>query len=348
MNFSLPSLIACFIISAAITWIAGIALAKTTDTLDHRFKLGDALGGLILLGISGSLPEIAIAFSAARDGHIPIIIGTILGGIAIQTLIIVFFDLAVKNKKPLSYVAGSPMLALETFFTVLLTLLALMGTSLAPEKNIYGTSPFSSIIIIVWILGLLAINKARKNPKWTETARDAKPGRRYHERRARESNTFYIGKSTAHVILVFIVASALTLAAGVILQETGSQIANLTGIDSGIFAATFIALVGALPEISTGIESIIIGDNQLAISDTIGGNAFMLNIFLFTDLIAGKPVLSYAQPEDVMLTVLGIVMMTIYAASFLLRWRKRYFKLGLDSILEIFIYLAGITLILAK
>ena len=51
---------AMFVGSGAITWAAGIALTKTTDTLDHRFKIGDAIGGLVLLGIAGSLPEIAV------------------------------------------------------------------------------------------------------------------------------------------------------------------------------------------------------------------------------------------------------------------------------------------------
>ena len=101
-NLSLFALVIFFFISAAVTWIAGISLTKTTDTLDSRFKIGEAIGGLILLGISGSLPEIAITYSAAISGHIPIIIGNLLGGIAIQTLIIVIFDFSTKQKKPLS------------------------------------------------------------------------------------------------------------------------------------------------------------------------------------------------------------------------------------------------------
>ena len=45
-------------------------LSKTTDALDNRFGLGEALGGLILLAITGSLPEIAITASAALAGHL--------------------------------------------------------------------------------------------------------------------------------------------------------------------------------------------------------------------------------------------------------------------------------------
>ena len=38
---------------------------RSTDSLDRRFGLGEALGGLILLAIAGTLPEIAIVASAS-------------------------------------------------------------------------------------------------------------------------------------------------------------------------------------------------------------------------------------------------------------------------------------------
>jgi hypothetical protein len=61
-NSSLLIIAIIFIAAGAITWVAGITLAKTTDTLDTRWNIGDALGGLVLLGIAGSLPEIAVVW----------------------------------------------------------------------------------------------------------------------------------------------------------------------------------------------------------------------------------------------------------------------------------------------
>ena len=57
-----------FLLASAATWIAGISLSSTTDELDNRLGLGAALGGMILLAIAGSLPEIAITVSAAGQG----------------------------------------------------------------------------------------------------------------------------------------------------------------------------------------------------------------------------------------------------------------------------------------
>jgi hypothetical protein len=67
--------------------------------------------------------------------------------------------------------------------------------------------------------------------------------------------------------------------------------------------------------------------------------------FLVTDLIAKKPILSYAQNTDRIFSFLGIGMMGIYAIAFLVKLKRRYFKLGLDSIFEIIFYAGGIILL---
>ena len=71
-----PLLVVIFLAASAATWVAGVALSKTTDALDARFGLGEELGGLILLAVAGSLPELAITISAAASGNLPLAAGT--------------------------------------------------------------------------------------------------------------------------------------------------------------------------------------------------------------------------------------------------------------------------------
>src|SRR4029079_11532162 len=78
-----------FAVAAAAIWVAGIHLSRQTDVLDVRLPLGSALGGLILLAVATNLPEIAITVSAASSGNIGVAVGNILGGIAIQTVVLV-------------------------------------------------------------------------------------------------------------------------------------------------------------------------------------------------------------------------------------------------------------------
>ena len=89
-----PLLVVVFVGAGAATWAAGIFLSKSTDALDVRLGLGEELGGLILLAITGSLPEIAITASAALSGHLDLAVGNLIGGVAIQTLVLVALDAA--------------------------------------------------------------------------------------------------------------------------------------------------------------------------------------------------------------------------------------------------------------
>src|SRR5215467_6083318 len=94
-SFPLALLIAVFLAGAVAVWLAGIQLSNTTDVIASRFGLGEALGGLVLLAIATNLPEIAIVVSASLSHNLGIAIGNILGGIAIQTVVLVILDISI-------------------------------------------------------------------------------------------------------------------------------------------------------------------------------------------------------------------------------------------------------------
>ena len=101
-----PALVAIFAGSASAIWLAGVRLSKTTDALDARLGLGDDIGGLVLLGIATSLPEVAITVSAAIAGHIDLAIGNLIGGIAIQTVVLAALDARLLRRRVPLLVAG--------------------------------------------------------------------------------------------------------------------------------------------------------------------------------------------------------------------------------------------------
>ncbi len=143
------------------------------------------------------------------------------------------------------------------------------------------------------------------------------------------------------VVTIFGVASAVTLVAGVVLEISGSELAGRAGMDGVVFGATVLALATALPEISSGIEAVRLGDHQLAIGDVFGGNAFQLCLFVVADLVAAKAVLPTTGAANAWLAGLSLALTAVYIGGVIVR-PSRPKRLGPDSILALAIYAIGI------
>src|SRR5437763_13327449 len=135
-SLATPWLVVVFVAGAGATWLAGSSLSKTTDALDFRLGLGEELGGILLLAVAGSLPELAITISAAAKGNLGLAAGNLIGRIAIQTMVLVVCDIAVRGKRPLSYLVGSLIPVLEAALVVLVTGAVLMGALLPSSTKI--------------------------------------------------------------------------------------------------------------------------------------------------------------------------------------------------------------------
>ncbi len=97
--------------------------------------------------------------------------------------------------------------------------------------------------------------------------------------------------------VVFTVSALATLVAGVVLERAGDAASEQIGLSGVLFGATVLALATSLPEISTGIQAVRQGDDNLAMSDIFGGNAFLPVLFLVATVLSGKAVLPQAKRE---------------------------------------------------
>jgi cation:H+ antiporter len=343
-GLSSPLLLLIFLAGAAATWMAGILLSKTTDALDSRWGLGDDLGGLILLSIAGSLPELAITISAAASGNLPLAAGNLIGGIAIQTMVLLLCDYAVGPARPLTYLVGRLTPVLEGLLVIILVAQVEMGALLKPSTAIGGVvSPASISIVVVWFVGLWLINRASKDPRWKVTMPGSNPGRRRRERMHPDQPHPFAASSTTRVALLFGLASLVTLVAGVALEESGNQLATNYGINGVIFGATLLATASALPEISSGIAAVRLGDHALAMGDIFGGNAFQVCLFLVADLVAGEPVLPSAGGNlNAWLGALGVALTAIYGFGVIGRPEHTHARLGPDSLFALALFGLGI------
>jgi cation:H+ antiporter len=345
-HLATPWLAGIFLGASIAVWLAGVQLSNATDVLSERLGLGQALGGVILLAIATNLPEIAITASAAVAGDMGLAVGNILGGIAIQTVVLVILDAwGARDGPPLSYRSASLALVLEAALVIAVLIIAIMATQLPASLMVARLTPGAVGIAVLWMGGIWLLGRAANGLPW----RDAEVGAQHvqvkpkgHSKTARESGEAAPKVSTARATLVFAAAAAVTLVAGVLLEQSGSGIAGRVGLSGVLFGATVLAAATALPEVSTGLASMRLKDYQLAVSDIFGGNAFLPVLFLVASLLSGRAVLPDAGKSDIYLAALGVLLTTVYAAGLIFRPRRKLLGMGLDSLAVLVLYLVGV------
>ena len=253
-------------------------------------------------------------------------------------------DVGVGARTTLTYIAASLLLVIEGVVVVAVTVAAIMAAQLPPSTNLGGVSPAS-----VAIAGAVGRRPVPDRQVALEPAVARGGGGREAGQPADGAPDARSPQAAAlrAVVAIFGAAALVTLAAGVLIEESGSALAGKIGLQGAVFGATILAAATALPEVSTGLAAVRKGDHQLAISDIFGGNAFLPVLFLVADVIAGKPALASAQASDLWIAGLGVVLTGVYLVGLVLRPQRVRARLGPDSILAIALYVLGIAGLLA-
>ena len=333
-SLSTPLLLALFIASGALIWWAGGILASTTDAIDVHFGWGEGFGGAVFLAIATNLPEVAIIAGGAYAGDLSVAVGNILGGIAIQTVVLVLLDgPGLRRPVPLTFAASSLTIALEGLVLIVILMLCVIG-ALSPRNLVVArTTPAEIAILFAWLGGLWLIQHQEDHKGW-KVAREAL---------AAESPLVGAGhRPFPQVVGLFAAAALVTLGAGVVLALSSTVVAGRFHMDGVLFGATFLAATTALPEVTTGLYAVRAGRYELAMSDIVAGNAFLPVLFLFGTLLSNKPLLPDAQGPDLYLTALGALLTAVYCIGVIVRSKRMVLGAGIDSALVLVIYAIGI------
>lgn len=339
-SLSLTVLLVAFAIAVVVTWVAGLSLAKSTAVLSDRLNLGQAIGGLLLLAVATNLPEIAITVSAASNGEMALAVGNLLGGIAIQTVVLVALDAAGGKGPPLTTRASSLELVLEGILVVAVLAVAVMGAQMPAGHGAVSVFVAPALIFIIWGAGVWLMMKARRGLPWQ--AVEPAGGGSAPAASAGPSGADSAKPGLWRAVAAFSLAGLATLLAGVVLERAGTVIADRVGLSGVIFGATVLAAATSLPELSTGIASVRMKDYRLAISDIFGGNAFLPVLLLPAALISGQAGLPLAGASTVLLAALGVLLTGFYMVGLVLRPQKKLLGLGVDSWLVLSFYALGV------
>ena len=310
-----PLLLIVFAGGAVATWLAGMAAVEGDRRARRAARPRRGVRRAACCSrIAGSLPELAITVSAAAGGHLALAAGNLIGGIAVQTMVLLICD-AFAGDKPLSFLVGALTPVLEGLLVMIVVSGVMMGSLLKRvDRDRRRRQPgIGRDLRVSGAIGLYVINRARKAPRWNVSIAGQQAGPRGTvASRIQGKPHPYAELSTARVALIFGAACAVTLVAGVALEESGDALATHYGVNGVIFGATILATASALPEISSGIAAVRLGDNALAMGDIFGGNAFQVCLFLLADLIAGNPVLPSAGDLNAWLAALGVALTAVY------------------------------------
>lgn len=341
-NLSLLFLLGIFIAGGVAIWISGIQLSKSTSYLSQHFGLGDALGGMVLLAIVTNLPEMAIVVSASLQNNMELAVGNVLGGISMQTLVLVILDVfGTPKKTSLTYQSASLPRAIEGLLVMMILTLVILGHQLPSSLIFFRVTPGVLLIAIAWIIGLVLVSKAGKGLPW-------KAKENYSDKNKEQKNTgkkesdHKEQKDTGKQIGIFLLTAIVTLVAGYCLERTGDAISKKIGMQGILFGATVMAAATSLPEISTGLAAMKLKKYDMAVSDIFGGNAFLPVLFLLATLISGKSVLPQAKSTDIYLTTLAMLLTGVYIFGIIFKPQKKILYMGVDSFIVLILYALGI------
>jgi cation:H+ antiporter len=336
VSFSSALLITIFIVSTIAIWVSGIKLTKAIDAITTHFELGGAFGGMVFLAIVTNLPEIAITAVAAYHRDYDIAISNLLGGIAIQTVVLVLIDIfGVGRVAPLTEKGHSKILIVEGVALIFVLSMVIIASQFPSTLFFARSTPFEWIILGIW-LGTIYLTSSFMSKKKPDIVQH-KVGTQIHHM---PKSKFKGGIAAAFG--VFIIGAIITLFAGWALEVSGEQLSIRWGMSGVLFGGTILALCTALPEISTGIASAKIKDYNMAVSDIFGGNAFLPVLFLMASFIGGDAILPNLKPSDIYLTMLGIILTGIYMIGMVVHSKKQIFRMGIDSFIVVIVYVLGL------
>lgn len=320
-----------FLLATAAVWWAGTKLTRHADTISQATGLGEALVGMLLLGGVTSLPEIAVSVTSGLTGNAGLAVSNILGGVALQVVIICIGD-ALLRGHAMTFQVARPTVLLQAVFSCLLLGLVIAGVVVG-DVAVFGIGLWSFAILLAGILLMWLISRYQGNERWRP---EPHPENQEGEQQARPLDLRKAVLATSSM-------GGIILVAGFLLSETGDALAAQTGISENFVGATFVGLATSLPEISTVVTAVLIKRYMMAFSDIFGTNIFdLMLIFLVDFAYAGPAVLNEQGSFAAFGAVLGMTVTLIYVSGLIERRNETAMHLGIDSWAVMIVYLGGV------
>ncbi|MEA3238847.1 MAG: hypothetical protein U9Q94_03585 [Candidatus Bipolaricaulota bacterium] len=321
-----------FLLTSTAIILAGIKLASFGEALGKRTGIGQGWIGLLFLATITSIPELTTTITGATIGVPNIALGNALGSNLFNIAIIVVMDIILLGRGPFLLLV-KPYHAASGGIAIILTVLVMLGITVAPNAAILGVNPVSLIILFTYVFGVFLLYRIeRRDGGEAEETKETMGLRR--------------------AIVGFCFSGVVIIISGIFLIHASKAIAEETALSTSFMGAILVAIVTSLPELATSIGALKIKAYNMILGNLFGSNMFNILTVFFAD-VAFRRGSIFASLKDgvtdqLILASLGIGITAIATTAIVYRSKRRVLGMGGNAALILVAYLVSICLIIYR
>jgi cation:H+ antiporter len=148
-----------YVVAAACVLVGGILLAKTANSIATATGIGQTFIGSTLVGITTSLPEMVVAFSAIRLGALEMVLGNVVGANLFNLIIIALCDFLYRPGILLKAIDVNHSVTIV--LVILMTCVVFLGYYFPPRKKFLHLGWDSLSLFLLYGVGVTVLYELR-------------------------------------------------------------------------------------------------------------------------------------------------------------------------------------------
>lgn len=248
-----------FLLGLLLLYIGAELLVRGASRIALLLKVSPIIVGLTIVAFGTSSPEFLVSFVAAFRGNIDVAVGNIIGSnianiglvLGLSAVLMPILNLKEDIKKELYWMTIASLLFWAFAFN-------------NEISHIEGLILFIGIIVFTFILIRQSLRERKNN---MDDIPPIETGWKFIDHLSLRSKIFVFTIYTILGIAILSYGSRITI-------DSATSIAAELGISQVIIGLTMVAFGTSLPELATGIISVIKKENEILIGNVIGSNIF--------------------------------------------------------------------------
>ncbi|MCO6432618.1 MAG: sodium:calcium antiporter [Deltaproteobacteria bacterium] len=342
--------IGLFSAAAFAIWRSGVKLEHYSDAIAKKTGIGHILGGILLLAVATSLPEIATTVSASMQGNVTLAANNLFGGIWFQMAVLAASDFVLRQGA-LTYLTPSYGVLLQGVALMLLISLALVGLLTSVDVKIFlGLGAWTSAIFIVYVGIIFLLYRMKGHARWQPAMSEEEKGEIALSTDQQGSSDEEKQKFSLSLLFIrFGSAAAIVLVAGWLIANVSDALSQQLGLSHSFVGGVLVAFSTSLPEVSTTFAAMRNGRPTLGISNVLGTNCLNVALIFLIDVVHTKGlVIESVTQETAFNASLGALLTAIFLVGLLERRNTTIKGIGVDSWFTLAAFAGGLIIFYAR